>query len=477
MTKLLFATSEALPFSKTGGLADVTAALPKALAALGHEVAVVLPMYLKNAQNDRAKLTKEVTFSFRHGIFENVATVYSTKVEGVTYYLIEHQPYFERDGFYGYGDDGERFAFFQIAILEMLTPLGFVPEIIHVNDWQTAMIPTLLKNRYQKHPSLPKIKTVLTIHNLAFQGNFPANVLVDCFGLSEQLYFGNLLCFHDGISFLKAGIVDSDFITTVSKTYSYEILSDTYGENMQWILKSYENKLTGILNGIDTTEWNPAQDKFLSAPLLTSKDKVNHKLALQKSCHFRQDKSTLLVGMVTRLSHQKGLSLLIERIQDLMNQDIQLVVLGSGEPWMEQALYDLQYRFPRRFYFYRGYNEAFAHQIYAGIDLFLMPSLFEPCGISQMISMRYQGLVFARKTGGLQDTVLDYNDFTKQGYGFTFQHFDGNDFVFHFKRAVDTYYDNPERWNKMVRNLKKLDFSFDKSAKEYAKLYQKVLTA
>ncbi|MGL5977908.1 MAG: glycogen synthase [Erysipelotrichaceae bacterium] len=477
MTKILFAASEALPFSKTGGLADVVSALPKSLAAQGHEVAIFLPLYLKNAQNDHSRLEKVASFQVQHGLFDNLATIYRTEVDGVTYFFVEHQPYFEREGYYGYDDDGLRFAFFQVALLESFQHLDYFPEILHANDWQTGMLATLCYQRYPNDARYQAIKHILTIHNLAFQGNFPVSVLTDCLGLHSDLYTSNHLKFHDGISFLKAGIMDVHAITTVSKTYSHEILTDFYGENMQHVLKQNEQKLHGIINGIDVELFDPSHDAYLPFALTNQKDKFKHKAELQKFCHMRQDKNTLLCGMVTRLSHQKGISLLLERIHDLMSQDIQLVILGSGDSWMEQQLYDLQHQYPRRLYYYRGYNEGLAHQIYAGIDLFLMPSLFEPCGISQMIAMRYGTLVYARKTGGLHDTVIDYNEFTKQGYGFTFTHFDGNDWMFNFKRCVDTYYDHPTTWSKMQRNLRRLDFSFDKSAKEYAQLYVSLLTA
>lgn len=469
--RIYFASSEALPFSKTGGLADVASALPKALAELGHEVAIFLPMYLKNANQDRSHMKKIATFDFTHGMFHSIASLYSKKVGKVTYYFIEHQNHFEREAYYGYDDDGLRFSFFQIAILEAFKHLKQFPDILHGNDWQTGMLPTLTYHRYGHDERYHHIRHVFTIHNLAFQGVFPASVLTDCLGLPAELGYSHV-AFHHGVSFLKAAIMDAHHITTVSPTYAKEILTDVYGEHMQHVLQANEHKLSGILNGIDYEEFNPEQDSNLIQPLKTLADKAKNKLALQEFCQFRKDKNTLLLGMVTRLSNQKGVELVIERIHDIMAQDVQFIVLGSGEAWMEDALYALQYQYPRRFFFYRGYNEALAHRIYAGIDAFLMPSRFEPCGISQMIAMRYQTLVYARKTGGLVDTVIDYNYESKQGYGFTFQRYEGWDFITQLPRVINTYYDDPKTWQQMIKNVKKVDFSFEKSAIAYEQLYK-----
>lgn len=469
--KLFFVSSEALPFSKTGGLADVASALPKSLAKRGHDVSVFLPMYAKNAQIDRSTMEKVCHFSFHHGIFESTASIYKKIVNQVTYYLVEHQHFFERDGYYGYEDDGLRFSFFQLAVLESFTYLKEFPDILHGNDWQTGMLSTLCYHRYGHDARYHQIRHVFTIHNLAFQGIFPKSVLTDCLGLPYELAHTHL-DFHGGVSFLKAGLMDAHHITTVSPTYAHEIRTDVYGEQMEEVLRANELKLSGILNGIDYEEFDPSSDQNLVTPLITTADKAKSKLALQEHCGFRKDKGTLLCGMVTRLSNQKGVALLLERIHEVMAQDLQFVVLGSGDAWMEEQLVELQYQYPRRFYFYRGYNESFAHQIYAGIDLFVMPSKFEPCGISQMIAMRYQSLVYARKTGGLVDTVPDYNYETKQGVGFTFQRYEGWDFMQQLHRPIAMYYDEPKVWKQVVSNVKKCNFSFDESAIQYEQLYQ-----
>ena len=473
MKSILFVAGEGLPFIKSGGLADVIGALPKNLVKQGQDVRVVLPLYKSIAEKHRDTFENLGTFNVSFGYFQSVATVFTKEADGVKYYFIQHAPYFERDGLYGYPDDGERFAFFQVAVLEMLQHLNYFPDIIHEHDWHTGMVPVLCKERYYTDERYARIKHVFTIHNMAFQGIFPSVVLESLFGLSQELFNNGKLRFRDSISFMKGAIVYADKVTTVSETYAKEILTPYFGENMENVLELRRGDLSGIVNGIDTEAWDPKTDKYLPFPLLnTQASKNKHKLALQERLGLRQSKETMLVGIVTRLTWQKGLPLLIDKLTDVLSQDVQLVILGSGDTNYENILKGYEYRYKRRVCFYCGYNEELAHQIYAGCDLFLMPSLFEPCGISQLNAMHYGCVPLVRETGGLKDTVMPYNEFTKEGWGFSFTSYSGDDFLFTFRRAVDFYYDRPEDYQNMVKACREVDVSWDNSASKYIALYE-----
>ncbi len=472
--RIAFASSEALPFIKTGGLADVAYALPKAYVNLGHEVNVYLPLYKSIASKYHEDMTYETSFNIHHGIFDTHINLFSLKHEGINYYFIEHHDLFERDNLYGYVDDGLRFAVFQLAILESFAYLKNVPEVLHANDWQCGMLATLCYQRYGWDQYYQSIKHVLTIHNLAFQGNFPSSVLTDCLGLPYNLFSDGYLRYGDGISYLKAGIMDCDLLTTVSPSYALEIQTPQFGEGLQDVIKANNHKLYGILNGIDLVSFDPKHDTYLDSPLTSYEDKARFKIKLQKYCNLIPTKQTLLVSIVSRLADQKGIKLILDNIDTLMHQDIQLVVLGSGEKHYEDHLSYLQTKYPGRFYFYRGYNEGLARLIYAGSDLFLMPSKFEPCGLSQMIAMRYSTLVYANEVGGLKDTIFSHDYHDHVANGFTFTHFDNYRFVEGFKGCVYNFYHNPEHWQYLVHNCSKLNLSFNKSAKQYLVLYHQL---
>ena len=472
MRSILFVAGEGLPYCKSGGLADVMGALPKQLVKQGQDARVVLPLYKNIAEKYRDSFEDLGTFDVQFGYFHSVATVFSTVNEGVRYYFIQHAPYFERDGLYGYADDGERFAFFQVAVLEMLNHLNYFPEIMHENDWHTGMIPVLCKERYCYDERYMKIKHIFTIHNMAYQGIFPPVVLESLFSLSQDLYNSGKLRFKECISFMKGAIVYADKVTTVSKTYAKEILTPDYGENMEYVLELRKEDLSGIVNGIDVDAWNPKTDKYLPFPLeITPEGKEKQKLALQERLGLRKSKDVMLVGMVTRLTWQKGLSLLIDKLTDVLSQDIQLVILGSGDTNYENILKGYEYRYKRRCCFYCGYSEELAHQIYAATDLFLMPSLFEPCGISQLNAMHYGSIPLVRETGGLKDTVIPFNEFTKEGYGFSFSAYSSEDFLYTVRRAVDFYYDRRDDFNLMMKKCSEVDVSWENSAAKYIELY------
>lgn len=474
MSRVLFAAAEGLPFCKSGGLADVIGSLPQALQAQGDEVRVVLPLYKNIAEKHRNSFAQIAKFEIEFGYFHSVVTVYEKMLDSVVYYFIEHGPYFERDSLYGYPDDGERFSFYQVAILEMLKHIDYFPDIIHSHDWHTGMISVLAKERYRNDERYRNIKHIYTIHNLAYQGYFPKEILESCLSLPNKLYDNTSLQFQGGVSFMKGGIQYADKITTVSQTYAKEILTPQFGERMDPVLELRKGDLVGIVNGIDIDLWNPKTDKYLEYLQTNKAAKKKNKLALQEQLGLRPSKDVMLVSLVTRLTWQKGLYLLLDKIEEVLANDVQMVILGNGDTQLENKLKEIEYKYKRRVCFYCGYNEALAHRIYAGSDLFIMPSLFEPCGISQMIAMRYQTLPLVRETGGLKDTVKPYNEYTKEGYGFSFGPYQSSDFLYTFNRAVDFYYDHPADWDIMMKQAGQQDVSWTKSAKEYHRLYQEV---
>ena len=471
---ILFVAGEGLPFIKTGGLADVIGSLPKALAKRGHDVRVALPLYKKVIEDHYDELTRLGTIQVHSGWIDQPATYYSAVVDGVTYYFVEHQGYFEREGLYGYEDDGERFAFFQRAVLDMIYFIDWWPNIINSNDWQTGMIPLLTHACYGDDYRYQNIKHVYTIHNLAFQGNFGVDMLPTCLGLDYYYFDNGSIKFDSGISFMKAGIVYADKVTTVSPTYSQEILTQTYGEKMDTVLRYRQEDLWGIVNGIDVEEWNPATDKIL-AKNYTVKNylscKKANKLALQEELGLKVTNDVCLIGLVSRLTNQKGIYLITEKLQEILGMNVEFVVLGTGEKAAEDAFKWMENSYKGKAVYYCGYNENLAHRIYAGCDLFLMPSLYEPCGIGQLIAMRYGTLPLVRETGGLKDTVQPYNQYTGEGNGFSLWAANSHDMVYTIRYAVEQFYENKQGWKGLVKNAMNTDVSWEKSASIYEELY------
>lgn len=478
MERILFVAGEGLPFVKSGGLADVIGSLPRALNDEGAEVRVVLPLYSKIISKWFDKLELLGSVCVKVAMFNVDVRVFSYVHQGVVFYFLEHAGYFERDALYGYSDDGERFAFFQHAVFHLMAFLDWKPNILHCHDWHTGMMACLGRELYSKYLINFDLKYVYTIHNLAYQGNFGADMLGSCLGLDYSLYTNGVLAFNDQISFMKAGIIYSDKISTVSNTYAHEILGEQFGENMHEILRSREFDLWGIVNGIDVDDFNPETDKYLKKnySFKTLKNKSENKKALQEKLGLRVSDDVCLVGMVTRLTWQKGISLLLYKLRDVMGLDIQLVVLGSGEASYEYDLRQSENMYKRRMVYYGGYSDEIAHQIYGAADLFLMPSLFEPCGISQLISMRYGTLPIVRETGGLRDTVIPYNQYDKSGTGFSFMQFNADDFYDTIRRAVDLYYLNSHDFLLLVENAMNVDVTWKKSAQLYMSMYKMVLS-
>ncbi|MCR4876094.1 MAG: glycogen synthase GlgA [Clostridiales bacterium] len=476
--KILFAASESVPFVKTGGLADVVGALAPVLAREGHDVRVVIPMFSAIPREWTSKTTHVVDFEVQLGWRRQYCGVEALKKDGVTWYFIDNRYYFGRPYIYGMGgDEYERFGFFCRSVLNMLPLIDFQPDVIHAHDWQSGMIPALLKIQYAHLPFYHDIKTLFTIHNLQYQGIFGIREVQDILGLGDSLWTEDKLECYGCANFMKAALVYSDLISTVSPSYSQEIQTAYYGERLDGLLRARKKDLAGVLNGIDVAEYNPATDPNIAANYSFEdlSGKAVCKKALQENLGLDVDPEIPVIGMVGRLSNQKGLDLVDYIISDIMRQKVQLVVLGMGEgryfnlfSWAEG---EYKGRVAARF----TMDHALAHQIYAGTDLFLMPSQFEPCGLSQMIAMRYGTLPIVRETGGLRDTVLSYNEETGMGNGFSFFNYNAHDMLHTIERALDFYQNKPDVWKTLQERGMKGDYSWSHSAKDYLNLYLRLV--
>ena len=475
--KILFAASECVPFVKTGGLADVVGALPKEIRKNGEDVRVILPLYKAIGAQWREKMQHVLYFYVNLGWRHQYVGVQKLEYEGITFYFIDNEQYFGRDYIYGLGgDEGERFAFFCRAVLEALPKIDFIPDVLHCHDWQTGMIPVLFRAQYQHLEMYRSIRTVYTIHNLQYQGIFPIGMVEDLLALGEWAYTSDNLEFFGMCSFMKGGIVFSDEITTVSPTYSHEIQTAYYGERLDGLLRSRVEHLSGILNGIDVDEYNPATDPQIAVhyDADTFEQKAADKRALQEKLGLEVDESAPLIGMVGRLSGQKGLDLVERVLNEIMNTGAQMVVLGMGENRYVDLFSWAQWKYSGRFSANFQMNHALAHQIYAGADLFLMPSMFEPCGLSQMIALRYGTLPVVRETGGLRDTVLAYNEYTGEGNGFTFLNYNAHDMLHVIEQAVAMYRDKRDTFDHIARRAMCGLYGWDQSALKYIELYRKL---
>ena len=478
MKKVLFVSFESLPFVKTGGLADVVYALPKALDKEEFEVRVCMPLF-KSIKDKYYEGLKYLDHIYIHsGYINEEANVYSYINEGIEYLFIENATFFDRDGVYGYNDDAARFSFFNVAVLEMMIKLDYYPDICHTHDYHTAILPALCKVRYNAIESIRNIKHILTIHNLAYQGEYDKQVLFDDLAFDYKYYENGDLRFNDSCNFMKIGIVYADFVTTVSETYAKEIQTPELGCKLDTILKYRREDLYGIVNGIDVDSFDPSSDnaiyhQYNNRNYITGKRENKRSLQYQLGLEDKPD--TMLIGMVSRLTFQKGADIFLGAIQDILKKDVQVAILGTGESKYEYSFKMLEQENKGKFVYYCGYNENLAHQMYAGLDMLVMPSLFEPCGISQLISMRYGTLPYVRETGGLKDTVIPLNEYTNEGTGFSFGPYSVEDFLKVFNYAYTQYYEYPERWKMLIKNAMKVDVSFDKSARAYEELYRKVL--
>lgn len=474
--KVLYAVSECTPFVKTGGLADVAGSLPKYLNREGLDVRVILPKYglIDDVYKDKMKSMAELVVNV--GWREAYCGLQYLELDGVTYYFIDNEYYFNRDALYGQYDDGERFAFFNRAILEVIPYLDFLPNIIHINDWHTSMVPLMYKVDYSWLEEYVNIKTVLTIHNLQYQGWFPSEVLTDLCNLSNEYFHDGTTRMDDMVNFLKTGIETADYITTVSPSYAEEIKDFYFGEGLHNVIRGNEDHIQGILNGIDIDVFNPSTDDsiYKNYSLESIENKVQNKTKLQKYFKLKVDKDVPLVGMVCRLVDQKGLDLVMSEFDEIMKEDIQFIMLGSGDKRYEQFFQDMELKYSKKFKAYIGYNTDLAQKIYAGSDLFLMPSLFEPCGLGQLIAMRYGTIPIVREIGGLKDTVKPYNDYKKTGNGFSFVNYDAEEMLEMIKYALKIFKNKGNR-EILVKNAMEIDFSWNKSASSYIELYKELI--
>jgi len=475
--KVLFCASECVPFVKTGGLADVAGALPIALKQSGVDVRVILPKYGMIDEYWKSRMQHVCHFEVLFGWEKLFCGVESVTDNGVTYYFIDNESFFYVNEIYGDGpNEGLRFSFFCRAVLETLPHIGFFPDVMHLNDWQTGMIAALLKTQYAGGAEYAHIRTVFSIHNLKYQGLFAWKEIAGRLGLDERYYTSEYLEFYGCISMMKSGLVFADRIATVSPTYADEIKTPYYGENLDGLLRARENTLSGILNGIDYTIFDPATDRFLPNHFDAAhlEGKRESKRALQKECGLAQ-RDVPLVGMIARLSSQKGLDLVERVLGDIMRIDLQIVFLGKGEQRYVDLLNWANWRYPKRIHARIELDEGLAHRIYAGSDMFLMPSQFEPCGLSQMIALRYGSVPVVRETGGLKDTIVPYNMYTDEGNGFSFANYNAHEMLFTLERAARYWYEDKPIWKRMMLRGMADDFSWNKPAQEYLALYRAII--
>lgn len=475
--KLLFAASEAVPFIKTGGLADVAGTLPAALAKTGADVRVILPLYRDIDPKWKTNMEHVADFFVTMGWRRQYCGLESIQHEGVTFYFVDNEFYFARDAVYGNGpEEGERFGFFCRAVLESLQHIGFYPDVLHCNDWQTGMIPTLLKLQYMHLPAYSQIRTLFTIHNLKFQGVFEWRQIDELFGLGARYYTPDYLEFYGGISFMKGGLVFADSISTVSPTYANEIQLPYYGERLDGLLRLRKEKLTGILNGIDNEIWNPMTDSYIAAPYGVEdfSGKALCRAALQREFGLPEQEDAVVVAIVSRLTEQKGLELIEHVLDEMLHLPIQLVVVGQGEAHYHEMFTWAQWRYQGKVSVRFEHSEALAHRVYAGADLFLMPSRFEPCGLSQLIALRYGAVPLVRETGGLQDTVQPYNKYTDEGTGFSFANYNAHEMLFTLERAIKNFMDR-KLWSRLMVRGMQADFGWDHSAQRYLALYHTIV--
>ncbi len=470
--KVLFATSEAYPFAMSGGLADVSGALPKALRRRFVGCRIVMPLYSQISDEFKNKMTFITNITVPVAWRRQYCGVFEAHLDGVIYYFIDNQYYFKREGLYGHYDDAERYAFFSRALLEILPHIGFTPDVIHCNDWQTALVPVFLNEFYKQDPFYANIKTVFTIHNIQYQGKYGKELYGDVLGLPEGRE--SLVEYDDCVNFMKAAIQCADKVTTVSPTYSREILDPYYSHGLDNILKEFTYKLTGIVNGIDVDVYNPETDPLIYKNFTaeTIEGKAFCKSSLQEEMKLPVKENVPLIGMVTRLVKHKGLDLVKHVFEELLKADLQFVILGSGEWEFETFFYEMAQKYSEKVAIKLGFDQRLAHRIYAGADIFLMPSKSEPCGLAQMVALRYGTVPIVRETGGLNDTITDSQ--SGEGNGFTFANFNAHEMQEAVWRAIGGYNDK-KGWDILRNRCMQCDNSWGTSANAYIHLYKEII--
>jgi len=475
---IAFVASECVPFSKTGGLADVVGALPRALAAAGHQVSVYLPRYRQTKLTDAQTVVRSITIPFDDH-YRFCSVVSGGNHSGIRFYFVEYPDFFDRDALYGtsagdYPDNAERFALFSRAVLEASKILG-VPHVFHCHDWQSALIPVLLRTQYAEDPAFREVATVFTIHNMGYQGLFPPDILPllslpwDLLAISKMEFFGQ-------VNFLKGALVYSDFITTVSKKYSQEIQTAEYGFGLEGVLRDRAATVTGILNGVDYDEWSPQTDKFTAAKYspqdLSGKTKDKQDL-LNAFGVVNADPKLPVIGIVSRFAAQKGFDLIAQIADRLAREEMIILALGAGDKAYEELFLRLNKQFPNKIAVKVAYDNAIAHKIEAGADMFLMPSRYEPCGLNQIYSLKYGTVPIVRATGGLDDTIEPWDARTGKGTGFKFTEYNGESLLLTVREALKAFRDQTS-WQVLMRNGMTKDFSWNASAREYGKIYERV---
>lgn len=475
MKKVLYVASEAVPFIKTGGLADVVGSLPKCFPKEYFDVRVVIPKYACMKQEFKDRLHYITNFYMDLNWRQQYVGIFEMEYEGIKFYFIDNEEHFSGDKpYYGMPGDLEKFAFFSKAALSILPVIDFRPDIIHCHDWQTGLIPVYLKERFQGSDFYRGIKSVMTIHNLKFQGVWDIKTVKSITGLSDYFFTPDKLEANKDANYLKGGLVYADAITTVSNTYAEEIKTPFYGEGLDGLMQARSNSLRGIVNGIDYAEYNPETDAMIAMNYNAKtfrKEKVKNKTALQEELGLEVNPKAMMLGVVSRLTDQKGFDLIAYMMDELCQDAIQLVVLGTGEEKYENMFRHFAWKYDKKVSANIYYSEAMSHKIYAAADAFLMPSLFEPCGLSQLMSLRYGTLPIVRETGGLKDTVEPYNEFEGTGTGFSFSNYNAHEMLSTIRYAEHIYYDKKREWNKMVDRAMAKDFSWSNSARQYEEMY------
>lgn len=474
MKRILFAASEGNPFIKTGGLADVVGALPKYLDKKKYDVRVFLPKYLCIPEEKKQKMSFVTDFYADMPRGREYIGIYEAVEEGIHYYFLDNEHYFAGNSPYNQiFEDVNKFAFFSRAILASLPVLEYSPDIIHCHDWQTALIPVFLDAFYREDTFFQNVKTVMTIHNQKFQGRWKIDDIENCRDLPSNYRYHAMEAYHE-TNFLKAGILYADRVTTVSETYAKEIQSPNGGEGLSGVMRDVAYKLSGIVNGIDYKEYNPMTDAFLDAHFSEKSfaSKKKNKESLQKGMGLHVDNSAMLIGIVSRMTEQKGFDLVNYVMEEMLNTlNVQVVILGTGEERYQNSFRYFDWKYQGRVAATIGYSEELAHKIYGGADVFLMPSQFEPCGLSQLISMRYGTIPIVRETGGLKDTVEPYNEIWHTGTGFSFANYNAKEMLMIIRYAYDVFKNDPKEWKAMAKRCMSVDNSWENSAKKYEKLY------
>lgn len=480
MNKVLFVASEASPFIKTGGLADVAQALPKALLKENVDVRVIIPLYGKIKHEHLNDLVFIKDFSVNLNWRSKHVGLFTLVHEGVTYYFIDNEFYFNRDEIYthyGHEDKGEKYAYFNYAVLESIQYMDFIPNIIHCNDWHTGMIPLVYKKKYAHRENYDNMKFLYTIHNLKYQGVFDEKILVDHLDIPIWSIDWETVEYYGNINFMKAGIFYSDQVNTVSKTYAEEIKLSYYGEGLSGLLSAVDYKLSGIVNGIDYDENNPESDPLIDHHYNVDNfksEKIKNKLALQERMGLEVNPSIPMIGVVSRLTDMKGFDIIRHIFEELLSYDIQFVLLGTGEQEVEDSFRYFENKYSDKVRANIMFSNELAHKIYAAADIYIMPSKFEPCGLSQLIALRYGTIPIVRETGGLKDTIESYNSKTNTGNGFSFKNYNAHELLFAIQRALSLY-EKKEKWNELVYRAMISNNSWEKSAKEYISIYNELL--